>query len=173
MIYFNPNKPLAVRAEASHHDGLSAGLFQDIDKGLQPVHFISRTMTETETEKDTLAVMWAKNRFRMYLLGAPTFRIITGHKPSLSMFNKVTAKLPPRTERWVKDISPSLFFFKKCLDNKAKPDDWREITMHKARTRKTREHENNMITDDVPNEEHGVEPEEAESLLRRPQRIRR
>ena len=64
-------------------------------------------------------------------------------------------------------------FFKKCLDNKAKPDDWREITLHKARTRITREHENNTITDAVPNEEHGVEPEEAESLLRRSQRIRR
>ena len=58
----------------------------------------------SQTEKDTFAVMWAKNRFRMYLLGAPTFKIITGHKPSLSMFNKVTAKLPPRIARWVKDM---------------------------------------------------------------------
>lgn len=80
-----------MRAEASYHDGL---LFQDIGKGLQPVHFISRTMTNTEkrysqTEKDALAVRWAKNRFRMYLL---------------AMFNKATAKLPPRIERWVIDM---------------------------------------------------------------------
>ena len=72
MIFFNPHKPIVVRAEASYHDGLSAGLFQDIGKGLQPVHFVSRTMTDTEkrysqTEKDALAVRWAKNRFRMYL----------------------------------------------------------------------------------------------------------
>ena len=51
--------------EASYHEGLSAGLFQETEKGLQPVHFISRTMTEVEkkynqTEKDTLAVHWAK-----------------------------------------------------------------------------------------------------------------
>ena len=109
MIYFNPTKPIVVRAEASYHDGLSAGLLQDIEKGLQPVHFISRTMTDTEkrysqTEKDALAVRWAKNRFKMYLLGAPKFKIITGHKPLLSMFNKVTAKLPPRIERWVMDM---------------------------------------------------------------------
>ena len=109
MIYFNPNKPIVVRAEASFHDGLSAGLFQDIGKGLQPVHFISHTITETEkrysqTEKDALAVRWANNRFRMYLLGAPKFKIITGHKPLLSMFNKVTAKLPPRIEHWVMDM---------------------------------------------------------------------
>ena len=109
MIFFNPSKPIVVRTEASYHDGLSAGLFQDIGKGLQPVHFISRTMTETEkrysqTEKDALAVRWAKNRFRMYLLGAPKFKIITGHKPLVSMFNKCTAKLPPRIERWVMDM---------------------------------------------------------------------
>ena len=40
----------------------------------------------------------------MYLLGAPKFKIITGRKPLLSMFNKVTAKLPPRIERWVMDM---------------------------------------------------------------------
>ena len=109
MIFFNPHKPIVVRAEASYLDGLSAGLFQDIGKGLQPVHFVSRTVTDTEkrysqTEKDALAVRWAKNRFRMYLLGAHKFKIITGHKPLLSMFNKATAKLPPRIERWVMDM---------------------------------------------------------------------
>ena len=109
MIYFNPSKPIIVRTEASYHDGLSAGLFQDKGQGLQPVHFISRAMTETEkrysqTEKDALAVRWAKNRFRMYLLGAPKFKIITGHKPILSMFNKASTKLPPRIERWVMDM---------------------------------------------------------------------
>ena len=48
MIYFNPTKPIVVRAEASYLDGLSAGLLQDIGKELQPVHFISRAMTDTE-----------------------------------------------------------------------------------------------------------------------------
>ena len=114
MIFFNQNKPIVVRAEASYHDGLSAGLFQDIGKGLQPLHFISRTMTNTEirysqTEKDALAIRWAKNRLSMYLLGAPRFKIITGHKPLLSLFNKVTAKLPPKIERWVMDMQDAEF----------------------------------------------------------------
>ena len=109
MIYFNPKRAIVVRTEASYHDGLSAGLFQDVGNGLQPVHFISRTMTETEkrysqTEKDALAVRWAKNRFSMYLLGAPKFKIITSHKPLLAMFNKPMAKLPPRIEKWVMDM---------------------------------------------------------------------
>ena len=109
MLYFNPKRAIIVRAEASYHDGLSAGLFQNGGNGLQPVHYISRTMTDTEkrysqTEKDALAVRWAKNRFKMYLLGAPKFKIITSHKPLLPMFNKATAKLPPRIEKWVMDM---------------------------------------------------------------------
>ena len=40
----------------------------------------------------------------MYLLDAPKFKIIAGHIPLLSMFNKVAAKLPPRIERWVMDM---------------------------------------------------------------------
>ena len=34
----------------------------------------------SQTEKDALAVKWAKTRFRIYLLGAPKFKIITSHK---------------------------------------------------------------------------------------------
>ena len=109
MAYFNPKLPITVRAEASYHEGLSAGLFQETSKGLQPVHYISRTMTDAEkrysqTEKDALAVQWAKNRFRIYLQGAPKFRIITAHKPLIPMFNKTTAKLPPRIEKWVMNM---------------------------------------------------------------------
>ena len=109
MLYFNPKRSIIVRAEASYHDGLSAGLFQNGGNGLQLVHYISRTMTDTEkryshTEKDALAVRWAKNRFKMYLLGAPKFKIITSHEPLLPMFNKATAKFPPRIEKWAMDM---------------------------------------------------------------------
>ena len=106
MSYFNPELPIILRREASYHEGLSAALFQKTTKGIQPVHYISRTMTETEkkysqTEKDALAIAWAKKRFHMYLLGAPRFRIITAHKPLLPMYNKPTAQLPPRIQKWV------------------------------------------------------------------------
>ena len=92
MAFFNPVRPIIVRVEASYHEGLSAGLFQETEKGLQPVHFISRTMTDVEkkynqTEKGALAVHWAKNRFSIYLLGASRFKIITAHKPLIPLFN--------------------------------------------------------------------------------------
>ena len=94
MAFFDPRKPIVMRTEASFHEGLSAGLFQKTNKGLQPVHYISRLMTSAEkrysqTEIDALAVKWAKSRLGMYLLGAPKFKIITSHKPLIpsSSFN--------------------------------------------------------------------------------------
>lgn len=59
MAYFNPARPIVMRVEASYHEGLSAGLFQETNRGLQPVHFISRTMSiiekwHSQTEKDAL-----------------------------------------------------------------------------------------------------------------------
>jgi hypothetical protein len=99
MVFFDPRKLIIVRTEASVHEGLSAGLFQRTSKGLKPVHYISRSMSSAEksqTEKDSLAVKWAKTRFSMYLLGAPKFKIVTSHKPLFPMFNKACAKLPPR-----------------------------------------------------------------------------
>ncbi len=63
-------------------------------------------MTDTEkrysqTEKDALSVHYAKNRFTIYLLGAPKFKIIAARKPLLPLFNKATMRPPPRMEKWV------------------------------------------------------------------------
>ena len=106
MAYFNPARPIVVRVEASFHEGLSAGTFQETGSGLQPVHFISHTMTNkkkqySQTKKDALSVHWGKNRFTIYLLGAPKFKIITAHKPLLSLFNKAFMRLPPSIGKWV------------------------------------------------------------------------
>ena len=110
MAVFNPKLPIMVRVEASYNEGLSVGLFQQSARGWQPVHFMSRTLTDVEkkysqTEKSALCVKWAKDRFSIYLLGASRFTIITAYKPLLPLFNKPTAKLPtPRIEKWVMDM---------------------------------------------------------------------
>ena len=114
MACFNPARPIVVRVEASFHEGLSAGLFQETGSGLQPVHFISRTMTDTEkrysqTEKDALSVHWAKNRFSIYLSGPPKFKIITAHKPLFPLFNKAAMRLPPRIEKLVMGMQDVYF----------------------------------------------------------------
>ena len=48
-----------------------------------------------------MSVHCAKNRFRIYLLGAPKFKIVTAHKPLLPLCNKAAKRLPPRIEKWV------------------------------------------------------------------------
>lgn len=114
MVFYSVNRPTVLRTEASFNEGLSAGLFQETGKGLQPVAYISRTMTDAEkrysqTEKDALAIKWAKNRLSMYLKGAPRFKIVTSHKPLLTLFNKPTSKPPPRIERWIMDMQDTDF----------------------------------------------------------------
>ena len=109
MAFFYPSKPIILRTEASFNEGLSVALLQETDRGIQLVHFISRTMIETEkrysqTEKDALAIKWAKERLRIYQLEAPRFRIVTAHKPLVPLFNKVQAKVPPRIEKWIIEI---------------------------------------------------------------------
>jgi hypothetical protein len=83
------------------------GLFQKTEKGYQPVHYVSRTLTDVEKrysqiERElALAAVFTTSRLRMYLLGAKHFELVTDHKPLPPMFNKPKAKLPPRIERWL------------------------------------------------------------------------
>ena len=84
--------------------GLGGGLFQKTAHGYQPVHYVSRTLTETERkyaqiEREALAVEFSTNRLQMYLAGSQQFQIATDHKPLLPIFNNPNAKLPPRLER--------------------------------------------------------------------------
>ena len=44
---------------------------------------------------------WARDRFSIYLFGAPKFTFVTARKPLLPLFNKPTAKLPPCIEQCV------------------------------------------------------------------------
>ena len=61
MAYFDIDKQSILRAEASFSEGLSTALLQNTDRGIRPLHFISRMMTEVEkkyspTERDALAI---------------------------------------------------------------------------------------------------------------------
>ena len=65
MAFFDPSRPITLHTEASYNQGLSAALLQKTDKGIQPVHFINRTMTDmgkrySQTKKDALTIKWAK-----------------------------------------------------------------------------------------------------------------
>ena len=108
LIPYKPERETLVISDGSP-TGLGGGIFQKTEHGFQPVHFVSRTLTETEKrysqiEREALAVEFTTTRLSMYLLGAPHFQLATDHKPLIPLLNNPTAKLPPRIERMVMKI---------------------------------------------------------------------
>ena len=105
LIPYKPGRETMVICDGSP-TGLGGGLFQKTEHGYQPVHFVSRSLTDTEKrysqiEREALAAEFTTTRLHMYLLGAQHFQLATDHKPLLPLFNNPTAKLPPRIERIV------------------------------------------------------------------------
>ncbi|GKB68475.1 reverse transcriptase domain-containing protein [Tanacetum coccineum] len=81
----------------------SAVLGQRKTKHFQPIHYASKTMTDaqahyTTTEKELLAVVYAFEKFRSYLVLSKSI-VYTDHSALKYLFNKQDAK--PRLLRWV------------------------------------------------------------------------
>ncbi|GJR41272.1 reverse transcriptase domain-containing protein [Tanacetum coccineum] len=80
-----------------------AVLGQRIEKHFRPIHYASKTMTEAETnytttEKEMLAVVYAFEKFRSYLIMNKSV-VYTDHSALKYLFNKKDAKA--RLLRWV------------------------------------------------------------------------
>ncbi|GKF33679.1 reverse transcriptase domain-containing protein, partial [Tanacetum coccineum] len=78
-------------------------LGQRIEKHFRPIHYASKTMTEAETnytttEKEMLAVVYAFEKFRSYLIMNKSI-VYTDHSALKYLFNKKDAKA--RLLRWV------------------------------------------------------------------------
>ena len=112
MAYFNPALQTQVIVDASPV-GLGAILVQKQDNGcFKPVIYASRSLTDVErrysqTEKEALAVVWACERFRFYVLGIH-FELISDHKP-LEVIYSPKSKPPLRIERWALRLQPFNF----------------------------------------------------------------
>ena len=83
--------------------GLGAILLECSNGTVRPVAYASRTLTDvkrrySQTEKEALAVVWACERFHIYLYGKP-FTLYTDHKP-LEIIYSPKSKPPPWIERW-------------------------------------------------------------------------
>ena len=92
--------------------GLGAILLQRTKGAVCPVAYVSRTLTDVEgrysqTEKEALVVVWACERFHIYLYGKP-FTLFTDHKP-LEIIYSPKSKPPPRIERWALHLQPYQF----------------------------------------------------------------
>ena len=101
---YDVDKPTMISCDASS-SGLGAVLLQGIGSEKHPVSFISRTLTLAEQgyaniEREALAVTWACERFRNYILGKQV-TIETDHKPLMQIFkSKHLDDLSPRLQRF-------------------------------------------------------------------------
>ncbi|GJS15134.1 reverse transcriptase domain-containing protein [Tanacetum coccineum] len=96
------DQPFELMCDASDYV-IGAVLGQQIDKHFRPIHYASKTMTETEsnyttTEKEMLAVVYAFEKFRSYLIMNKSI-VYMGHSALKYLFAKKDAKA--RLLRWV------------------------------------------------------------------------
>ena len=96
------NLPFELMCDASD-TAVGAVLGQRKDGKLHVIHYASKTLNEaqknyTTTEKELLAVVYAFEKFRAYLIGSKTI-VYTDHSTIKYLMEKKDAK--PRLIRWV------------------------------------------------------------------------
>ncbi|KAJ8018643.1 hypothetical protein HOLleu_43268 [Holothuria leucospilota] len=103
LAYFDKNTKTQVISDASPV-GLGAILVQEQKGELRIIAYASRSLTDIErrysqTEKEALGLVWACERFHIYLYGTE-FELLTDHKPLEFIYSQ--RSLPSaRIERWV------------------------------------------------------------------------
>ena len=104
LTLYDPNRPTRITADSSSY-GLGAVLQQFVNNKWCPIAYASRSLTETEqryamVEKETLALLWACNKFSDYIIGLPSLTLETDHKPLLALLgSKQLTDLPARIQR--------------------------------------------------------------------------
>ncbi|XP_058449424.1 uncharacterized protein K02A2.6-like [Malaya genurostris] len=99
--YYSPTYPTTLITDASDC-GLGAVLLQTINKMPRVISYASKSLSATEKkystlDKEALAIVWAAERFQMYLKGLE-FIIMTDHKPLLNIFNEKST--PNQRQEW-------------------------------------------------------------------------
>ncbi|XP_028413774.1 uncharacterized protein K02A2.6-like [Dendronephthya gigantea] len=103
LAYFRNDCKTRIVADAGP-EGIGAVLLQLQGDQWRAVSYASRNLSDVErryaqTEKEALALVWACERFNIYVYGRE-FELETDHKPLECIFNK-TSKPSARIERWV------------------------------------------------------------------------
>nr|GEX95876.1 hypothetical protein [Tanacetum cinerariifolium] len=102
LIAPNWEQPFELMCDASDF-AVGAVLGQRIKKNFRPIHYVSKTMTETDSnyttiEKEILAVVYALDKFRSYLIMNKSL-VYTDHSALKYIFAKIDAKA--RLLRWI------------------------------------------------------------------------
>ena len=105
---FDPILPTMLLTDASCINGLGYALLQkETDSKLRLITCGSCSLSETQNryatiELECLAIQYAISKYRFYLLGLPTFDIVTDHKPLLGIFEKYIFEVEnPRLRRLI------------------------------------------------------------------------
>lgn len=111
LAYYDKDAKTRVIADASPV-GLGAVLVQEQNGNWRPVYYASRSLTAVErrysqTEREALALVWACERFHVYLYGKH-FELETDHKP-LEVIYSSKSQPSARIERWVLRLQPYEF----------------------------------------------------------------
>lgn len=101
--YYDPRDHTILVTDASGV-GLGAVLVQVKNNKVRVISYASRSLSETEQryppiEKEALAIIWAVERFKVYLLGI-SFVLETDHRPLETLFS-VNSRPTARIERWI------------------------------------------------------------------------
>jgi transposase InsO family protein len=99
LVHFNAEKPVTITADSSSV-GLGCALLQEG----KPVSYASRSLTSTEQkyaqiEKETLAIVFACEKFHQYIYGRPV-EVESDHKPLQNIWKKPLNSCPPRIQRF-------------------------------------------------------------------------
>lgn len=99
LKYFDSSKNVTIQTDSSSF-ALGCTLMQDG----QPVSYASRVLTKTEInyaqiEKETLAIVFACNKFDQYIVGNHKVIIETDHQPLLTIFKKPLCSAPRRIQK--------------------------------------------------------------------------
>ena len=106
LKYFDPKKETILQTDASKNNGLGFALLQKHDNNWSIIQCGSRFLTDTESryavvELELLAVVWALQKCRNYLLGLRKFELQVDHRPLLPILDKKTLEQieNPRLQR--------------------------------------------------------------------------
>merc|ERR1712020_310447 len=91
--YFDPSLPTELLTDASKLQGLGYALVRQADGQLRLIQCGSRSLTSAEKnyaviELEALAIQWAIQKSRHYLLGLQKFKVVTDHNPLVGIFKK-------------------------------------------------------------------------------------
>ena len=99
LWYYNVKEPVTIQCDASQ-TGLGAALLQNG----QPVAYASRALPSAETryaqiEKESLAIVFACERFETYIYGRDVVHVDSDHKPLETIVLKPFHAAPQRLQR--------------------------------------------------------------------------